>query len=377
MRAVILYNTSWYVFLLRRNLIKALIEEGWRITVVAPIDRYTDRVRRLGVEFYPLSIDGMSTNIGTEVRTFVGLYRALRVLRPDVVLSFTIKCNLYAGLCRRLMPFRQIANVSGLGEGFERSGALCSALSTLYAIALKRTDHVFFQNPDDLRTCVRRRMVRPQSARLVPGSGVDLSVFLASTRRISTHRTFLMFGRLLPKKGFYLYLKVASSLRSRLGDKVCFLVMGNHDPQRPESSELLAAIRHAHNLGDVTYLEPRDDVLPVLQNADVVVLPSTYNEGIPRSLLEALACGKPIITTNWKGCREVVEDSRNGYLVKPDDLPSLESAMERMLQCSTEQLAAMGSASRRLAEERFDERLVINAYLASLGRRGKTSCSSA
>jgi glycosyltransferase involved in cell wall biosynthesis len=313
----------------------------------------------------------------TEGHTLIELYRALRTLKPDVVLSFTVKCNLYAGLCRRVMRFRQIANVSGLGEGFERSGLLASALRRLYAIALRDTDHVFFQNPDDLVMCLRQNMVPSSSARLVPGSGVDLSLFLASTERIGLHRTFLMFGRLLPKKGFYNYLAAAASLKRIWGDKACFLVMGAADEKRRDSLELLEAIRNAHTNGTVTYLEPRDDVLPVLNSADVVVLPSTYNEGIPRSLLEALGCGKPIITTDWKGCREVVEENGNGHLVQPDDVASLQEALQRILEYSDEKLAAMGKASRELAEKRFDERRVIDAYLVAIqqGVRRVTAAS--
>jgi glycosyltransferase involved in cell wall biosynthesis len=366
MRAVILYNTSWYVFLLRRNLIASLLQHGWKITVVAPVDAYTERVIKLGVEFYPLSIDGTGRDVLKEARTLVEVYKALRTLKPDVVLSFTVKCNLYAGLCRRFMRFRQIANVSGLGEGFERSGLLASALRTMYSVALRHTDHIFFQNPDDLNACLRNKMVQRRSARLVPGSGVDLSLFLASAQRVTTQRTFLMFGRLLPKKGFYHYLDAAASLKETWGDAVCFRVMGAADTKRPESIALLEAIRRAHDKGIITYLEPRDDVLPVLQSADVVVLPSTYNEGIPRSLLEALGCGKPIVTTDWKGCREVVKPDTNGHLVEPDDVSSLRGALQQMIRYTDEELAAMGSASRQLAEERFDEQKVIDAYLAAL-----------
>jgi glycosyltransferase involved in cell wall biosynthesis len=377
MRAVILYNTSWYVFLLRRNLIKALLQHGLTITVVAPLDEYTERVKKLGVEFYPLAIDGSGKNVLTEARTFIELFKALRMLQPDVVLSFTVKCNLYAGLCRRFMRFRQIANVSGLGEGFERPGLLASNLRTMYSVALRHTDQIFFQNPDDLNACLRQRMVPRRSARLVPGSGVDLSLFSASTQRMGSHRTFLMFGRLLPKKGFYHYLHAAAQLKERFGDRVSFLVMGAADSKRSESMELLAAIKEAHHKGTLTYLEPRDDVLPVLQSADVVVLPSTYNEGIPRSLLEALGCGKPIVTTDWKGCREVVKEGCNGHLVEPENMHSLREALEKMFEYSDETLVSMGSESRRLAEERFDERKVIDAYLAALPSRTPTSARRA
>jgi glycosyltransferase involved in cell wall biosynthesis len=143
--------------------------------------------------------------------------------------------------------------------------------------------------------------------------------------------------------------------------------MGAADPQRAESLELLERVNGAHAEGIIRYLQSTDDPLPTIKESDVVVLPSTYNEGIPRSLLEALACGKPVITTDWKGCRETVEDGRNGFLVKPNDTKSLVAAFEAVAKKEADELLLMGRNSRELAERRFDERVVLDAYLGALG----------
>jgi glycosyltransferase involved in cell wall biosynthesis len=363
----ILYNSCWYVYLLRRNLIQALRSRNCEITVIAPEDSYTTRVRALGVKYIPIKMSARGTSPLDEVRTVYEIYKALREAKPDAVLSYTVKCNLYAGLCNRLLPFSQIANVSGLGEGFD-GGLLNAIIGRLYRLSLGRTQKVFFQNPDDLASCVSLGLVPRESSALLPGSGVDLRNFepLTSSRDPNLPRTFLIFGRLLPKKGFYLFLNAARTLREKYKESVVFWVLGSQDPERPESEELYQEILRAHAEGSIRYLQSTDDVRPFLQEATAVVLPSTYNEGVPRSLLEALAMGKPIVTTDWKGCRETVRHGINGYLVQPDNQRSLTSALESMIKASPDALSAMGQASRKLAEDRFDEQRVISAYVEAL-----------
>jgi glycosyltransferase involved in cell wall biosynthesis len=367
MRVVILYNSSWYVFLLRRNLVLSLRALGHEVTVIAPVDRYTERVKQMGVSFLPIAIDGAGRSPVGEVRTLRSINRALKTARPHAVLSFTVKCNLYAGLCRRFMDFKHIANVSGLGELFDLNSRLKRAAELLYRIALGRTNVVFFQNEQDKDLLVSNGAVERARSRVIPGSGVDLERFTADLRMPSSQRTFLMFGRLLPKKGFDHFINAAREVRQRLGDDVAFWIMGAADPQRAESLELLERVNGAHAEGIIRYLQSTDDPLPTIKESDVVVLPSTYNEGIPRSLLEALACGKPVITTDWKGCRETVEDGRNGFLVKPNDTKSLVAAFEAVAKKEADELLLMGRNSRELAERRFDERVVLDAYLGALG----------
>ena len=376
MRAVILYNTSWYVFLLRRNLISALQKAGCEITVVAPEDQYTERVKALGVSFAPIAMSPRSVSPLDESVTLLSMYRALKRVRPEAVLSFTAKCNLYAGLMRRALRFTQVANVSGLGEGFQRSGALSRVIRTLYRSSLFTCDHVFFQNGEDRAMCVEHGLTDSKRSFVIPGSGVDLTTFTPSQKVLPGPLTFLMFGRLLPKKGFASFLRAARELRAIFGEKVSFWILGAADYERPESLALLETIMQAHADGYVRYLHSSDDVMPILREADVVVLPSTYNEGVPRSLLEALACGKILVTTDWKGCRETVQHGRNGFLVPPYDDDTLTRILRRIVDMDEAERFRMSSESRRLAEERFDERLVIDAYTRALGLHRVTTLSS-
>jgi glycosyltransferase involved in cell wall biosynthesis len=372
MRTVILYNTSWYVYLMRRNLISALREAGHDVSVVAPVDEYTGRVMSLGVNFYPIEMNGVGRNPLQELRSIRDIRATLNRIKPSAVLSFTVKCNLYAGLCRRGLTFRHIANISGMGEGFDtrgdgRTAVTTKALTTLYRFALSRTEHLFFQNQDDLTYCAAQGLTRSEQARWIPGSGVDLRAFPYVGVTENARRRFLMFGRILPKKGYHHYLEAAERITRDGKSRAEFWILGAPDQQRPESVQLMREIERAHRKGIVHYHPPTDDVRPIVQKADVVVLPSTYNEGVPRSLLEALASGKPIITTQWKGCRDTVEPGRNGHLIEPRSTTALTEAMRAMLEAPSEQLHEMGRASRQIAERRFDEKLVVRAYLEALG----------
>jgi glycosyltransferase involved in cell wall biosynthesis len=363
MRAVILYNTSWYVYLLRRNLIEKLRKAGIDISVVAPKDTYTDRVRQLQVDFIPITMSQTGKSPLRELETLTQIYVTLRALKPDAVLSFTVKCNLYAGLCRSRLQFRHIANISGTGDLFDGTSLLDRFAKGLYGRALRHTHKVFFQNGDDQRTFLKNGLVQAEQSEVIPGSGVDLSHFYPMSRDTRPYRAFLMFGRILPKKGFGRFLDAATDLKARYGKSAQFWILGAPDSERSESRQLFERILRAHEDGIVRYINPTDHVLPHLHEADAVVLPSTYNEGVPRSLLEALACGKPIITTDWKGCRETVENGQNGLLVAPHDTESLTRALRRLIECSEETLVEYGLRSRALAEARFDEQLVLDAYL--------------
>jgi glycosyltransferase involved in cell wall biosynthesis len=366
MRVVILYNTSWYVYLLRRNLISTLRDAGCEVIVVAPRDSYTERLIDLGVRHVSIPLEPGSANPLTELRTFRAIARTLKLLRPHAVLSYTIKCNLYAGLCKRLTRFVQIANISGLGIAFERPGLMRALATSLYKVALKPTDHIFFQNHDDLRSCVQAGLVERERSQVIPGSGVDLAAFHPTSQRTRQPRTFLIFGRLLPQKGFDLYLNIARRLQQEFGERVTCWVLGSPDHARSDSMKLYERIQQAHARGEIRYLQSADDVRPFLAECDVAVLPSTYNEGVPRSLLEAMACGKAIITTDWKGCRETVEHGRNGHLIPPLDEESLYRSMRYMVTCSEAELRSLGYESRKRSEALFDERIVLKAYLDAL-----------
>ena len=368
MKVLLCANTAWYLHNFRGSLIEVLIDKSYCVHCLAPADEYLHLLVKLGARYHHLNLSRTGMNPWQEVAVCLRLHQTLKAIGPDVVLSYTPKLNLYVGICNRLLKFRQVANISGLGELFEKKGVAVSLLrDTLYRVALGRASRIFFQNQVDFETLVHEKQLLPvSSCRRLPGSGVDIKRFRAESNRRHAgdhRRVFLMYGRFLPQKGFDLFLQAARKLRGIYGDRVEFRVMGGVDDAREESKALYERILKHRDAGHVHFHTWTDRVETVVADCDAVVLPTIYHEGVPRTLLEAMACGKPIVTTNWRGARDTVEVGRNGFLVKPGDLDSLVTAVRDIVEMPEDQLKEMGRESRRKAERDFDEQRVLDEYL--------------
>jgi glycosyltransferase involved in cell wall biosynthesis len=369
MKIVFCANTSWYLYNFRRNLIAAVRRNEHSVFAASPRDAHVPKLTALGVRWYPLQMHQTSKNPVTEIRTLLRLANVIGQIQPDVMLTFTVKCNVYTGLLRKFFRFKHVANISGLGDSFTPRQPVSQWCSIqLYRKALRRAHRVFFQNEDDLAIFRQYRIVPESVCTRLPGSGVDLARFTPcysdNAHRMET--IFLMFGRILPAKGYEQFLEVARRLRKRFRKQADFWVLGIPDRSRKSSLRLFESILDEHARNTIRYIPPTDDVVSILRQVDVVVLPSEYNEGIPKCLLEALACGKPVITTNWRGCKETVEHGQNGFLIERGDIGALEKAIECCIGADRETLRKMGEASRRKAEREFDEHQVISTYLQAI-----------
>ena len=237
--------------------------------------------------------------------------------------------------------------------------------------------HVFFQNKDDLNFFLPNKLVKPSQVILVPGSGVDLIRFKATSRATGPYAspdciTFLLLARLLWDKGVGEYIDAARHLKKRHGN-VRFLLLGQFDVANPAAIPE-AKIEQWQSEGTIDYLGKTDDVRPYIEAADCIVLPSYYREGIPRSLLEAAASAKPIITTDSVGCRDTVEDGVTGFLCQPKNWEDLADKMEAVLLMTEDQRQAMGLKGREKMEREFDERIVIDRYLSVIKELNHAEC---
>ena len=359
---VLAANSLWYITNFRTGLVRALRDAGYRPIVVAPADPKNEgRLAELGIEFVPIKIDRKGLNPIVELSLLSRLSRLLRRLRPSAYVGFTIKPNIYGAVAASRLRIPVIANVSGLGTAFIRRGALQRTVTGLYRIAFRRAV-VFFENADDRQLFVDRRILRPEQARLVPGSGIDLDSFAVADLP-SDETIFLLIARLIGDKGVREFVEAARSLRQRM-PHARFQLLGGIDEgnrtsiQKPE----LNAWVHA---GVIEYLGETDDVRPFIAKASAVVLPS-YREGLPRSLLEGAAMGRPLIATDVPGCRDVVDEGVNGFLCESRNPVSLADAMWRLGSLPEQQRSSMGAAARRKVQEQFSEALVIRAYLNAL-----------
>ena len=361
---VIAYNTCWYVFNFRLPLIRALIGGGWNVTVLAPRDAYTERVVAAGAAHRHIDLDPRGTNPVRELAVFFRFRAAYRDLRPAIALQYTIKPDIYGSLAARSLGIPVINNVTGLGKMFS-GGAREAVARALYWLAFSRADLVMFQNPDDRALFVDGRLVRPERTGLLPGSGVDTEDFAPRPRGDGPF-TFLLAARLLKAKGVEDFIHAARRLRSA-GIAARFVLLGRHDPRDPDGADpsLLAS---AQADGTVECPGHVDDIRPSIAASDCVVLPSWYREGVPRSLLEGASMGKPLIGADSVGTREPVRDGINGFLCRPRNPDDLADRMRAMMGMDSQRRAEMGAASRRYMQERFNERLVLQAYIEAVER---------
>lgn len=358
-------NTTFKIANFREGLIRRLVDEGHQVTVCAPPDEYVGKIREMGCAYLPLKMNRNGTAPLEELKLLLTVYRGLRQSHPDIVFGFTIKNNIYSGLACRLLKIPMIPNVTGLGPAFDAKGLGGQCMRWLYRASFRKVDRVFFQNTSDRDIFLGSRIVPMEKARLLPGSGVDLDRFADTPLPDEGPGIrFLMVARLLQEKGVGIYAEAARMLRQK-HPRAQFQLLGPLDADS-RSGISRREIDEWCREGLIEYLGSTQDVLPHLQGAHCVVLPSYYREGTPRSLLEAGAVGRPIITTDIPGCRDVVKNGINGFVTEPRDAGDLAMAMERFLDATPQTRANMGRASRSHMVKNYDESIVIDNYLALL-----------
>ena len=366
-KILISLNTAWNLLNFRTGLIGGLISSGHEVVAVAPKDEYVVKLELLGCRFVHLEMDNQGTNPIRDLLLLWRFFRLLKTEKPDLCLFYTVKPNVYGSLASTICSIPFINNVSGLGAVFIQGGWLRRFVSALYRLAFRNSNRVFFQNRDDLGLFLENKLVKVALTDVLPGSGINLHRFTptydADRISLSPPFRFLLIARMLKDKGVVEFVNAAQLLKES-GVKAEFCLLGFLDVQNPAaiSSEQM---KEWTDQGFVKYLGVSDDVREHIASADCIVLPS-YREGTPRTLLEAAAMGKPIITTNVVGCREVVEHGVNGFLCEVKNTQDLALKMKELLLLSDDQRRLMGENGRLKMEKEFDEKIVIQKYLHAI-----------
>lgn len=362
-RVAIAANSAWNIVTFRKGLVRGLATAGYDPVVIAPADPAAEqRMQALGVERLTVGVDRSGLNPISDLKLLHSYRDVLKRLSPAAFLGFTIKPNIYGCIAARLLGIPAMPNVSGLGTAFLMGGPLRMLITTMYRLAFKRCPVVFFQNPDDLELFVDGRIIRRSQARLVPGSGIDLAYY-APAPLPSGPPMFLLIGRLLRDKGVFEYVEAARTLRAEYPD-ASFRLLGPIDKGN-RSAVRQDELDRWISEGAIDYLGPADDVRPHIAAASVIVLPS-YREGLPRSLLEGAAMGRPLIATDVPGCRHAVQDGVNGLLCEVGNARSLADAMRAFIEMPADRCTQMGLAARKTVEEQFSEERVVQAYVDAL-----------
>lgn len=361
MRIAVVANTAWYLFNFRLSLMKALQAVGHNVVAIASADGYEDRIQAAGIEFDSVKILGSGTNPWTELRTVLLLRAKFARHCSDVVLSYTPKGNLYSGLALASSGAAFVPNISGLGRAFIRESAVTWVVKAMYRLVLRRAFRVIFQNEDDLALFVSMGLVPVDLCERLPGSGVDLLRFAPAewVSRAPDAPVFLLVARMLWDKGVGEYVQAARQVRARFPEVKFRLLgpVGTANPSAISHKEIDGWVRE----GVLTYSGVTDDVRPFLADADCIVLPS-YREGVPRTLLEAAAMARPLITTDAPGCRDTVRDGDTGFVCRPADAQDLADKLMQFVHLTPDQRQALGRKGRLYMESKFDEQVVIGRY---------------
>lgn len=371
MRIAIVLNTSWNIYNFRMNFVKELLANGHEVHTVAPVDGYTQFLIEAGCIHHPITMDSRGANPIKDLALIWELGRTYRKVKPEIILHYTIKPNVYGTLAAAFLKIPVVNNVCGLGTVFLKDDLVSKIAVGLYRLSFKYASKVFFQNPEDKDLFISKGLVIPHAADLVPGSGIDLTKFSPSTsEKREKPFTFLLISRLISDKGIYEYIQAIEKLKGS-GKKFQFQLMGALD-ENHRRGITSKALNDWINAGLVDYLGTTDDVRPFINNADCIVLPS-YREGTPRTLLEAASLAKPIITTDVAGCRQVVEHGVNGFLCELKNADDLAEKMAEMGALEAKTLAELGLNGRKKMISNFNESLVIEKYLETLSALRKAS----
>jgi glycosyltransferase involved in cell wall biosynthesis len=357
-------NNAWSVYNFRLDVIRWLLENSVKVLVFAPSDDYAAKLIAQGCTFIPLHFDNKGKNPVKDYAFYRQLRKLYREHRPDFIFHYVAKPNIYGSLAAAAEKIPSVAVITGLGYPFAKRNLLFRIIRRLYRKALRHASEVWFLNNEDAKVFITEKIVAIDKMKVLPGEGVNPRYFEpAGTHPQKKRFEFIMSTRLLKSKGIGLYADAARLLKKKNYD-VQFSLIGffEHHPDSITKED----IEKWEKEGLITYHGFADDVRPFLRQADCMVFPSFYNEGVPRCLMEAASMEIPAITTLNRGCKEVVLNNSNGYICNLNDPFDLADKMEKMINASPEERMRMGKNGRQLVLKKFDICKIIAEYSNTL-----------
>lgn len=357
-KVLLLANTSWYLVNFRASTIRAFIQAGYSVICISPFDEHSYKIAKLGAQYLRLDMDSANTRPLNELFLLKELLRTIKHIQPDIIFNFTIKMNIYAGLCSYALRIPYINNVTGLGTAFIHNSPTLMIARLLYGFANRRAVRVFFQNEDDQSYFIQQKLVDTTKAILLPGSGININKF-SKQPLPDTPITFLMVARLIADKGVREFVNAARVVKSTFPD-ARFILLG------PSSVQNRSAIADEElsiwmQEGIVELFGSTNDVRPWLKDCHVLVLPS-YREGMPRTVLEAAAVGRPAIVTDVPGCRHSIVPGETGWLCEVRNSDSLAKQMIFVIN-NQRLIPQFGQKASERVRREFSDKIVISEYL--------------
>lgn len=361
-KIAVIENGLFSTYTMRDGLMQFLLKEGFEVTVLTHTNSFVSQVEKTGLKV--INIGSGNLNPVKVSKYIFNLHKALREIQPDVCLTFSIRPAIWGNFITRILKIPTITNITGVGPLFTSKNFAYLIARYIYRFALKKPKKVFFQNFDDMDLFLEKRFVTKDIAERIPGSGVDYQKFspINYEGKPKGNFIFLFIGRLIKDKGIFEFVDAARIIRKKYPN-VIFNVIGPFWHQNLKSNTITKTdLQNWITEGIIDYQGEKKDVRKFLAEADCIVLPS-YREGASNILLEAASMGKPIITTNTTGCKEIVDEGVTGFLCKVKDSIDLAIKMEEMLLLPLEQRNNMGKKARQKIIREFDKQIVIKAYL--------------
>jgi len=354
-KIVILSNHHSYTYNFRKEIIQRLIGEGYKVYLVLPYGEKIELLKEMGCEHIDLSLDRRGMNPFKDLKLILGYYKILNEVKPDAVLSYTIKPNIYGGIVCRLKKTPFFPNVTGLGTAVNNDGILHRLLMNLYKIAFKNAPCVFFQNKSN-KDFFLDQAISLKKYKIIPGSGINISEFTYQEypKDDGTIR-FLFIGRIMKDKGIEELMDAAQQIKEKYRN-IQFDALGFCEDEYKERIEFL----QKKNI--ITFHGVRDNVKEYIEKCNAVIHP-THHEGMSNVLLEASATGRPVLASNIPGCRETFDEEVSGYGFEVRNTSALVNTIEKFIKLPYEEKERMGKFGRIKIEREFDRERVVNAYI--------------
>ncbi|MEC0073518.1 glycosyltransferase family 4 protein [Bacillus anthracis] len=356
-KVLILANNDVGLYKFRKELIQELVKK-YKVYISLPDGEFVQQLKELGCIFIDTPISRRGTNPLTDFKLFIKYKKIIREIKPDVVLTYTIKPNVYGGLACNLEGIPYLTNITGLGTAVENGGALQKITLALYKLALSKASCIFFQNKENENFFEEKQIIRGKH-KLIPGSGVNLDYYSLLDYPADDVINFIFIARVMKEKGIEQYLEAAEYIKAKYPN-TAFHILGYCE----ETYE--SKLRKMQDRGYIQYHGMQNDIREFHKISHCIIHPTYYPEGMSNVLLEAAACGRAIITTNRSGCREIVENEVNGYIIEQQNSPELIRKIEKFLSLSYEEKKEMGNFGRRKVEREFDRQIVIQEYLTEI-----------